>query len=95
MAVSTSTTRSPSPETTITSGPKKKTSKPRPKFEFTSDLAASGFECKVDKKKFKPCASPTRTKKLTKDDKHSFEVRAMDEGGNVDQTPARMKFKVR
>ena len=83
------------PETTITMAPKKKTRKRRVTFGFESNSAASSFQCKVDKKKFKPCESPARTKKLDRDEKHTFRVSAIDQGGNVDPTPARMKFKVK
>ena len=37
------------PDTSITKGPKKKTTKRRPKFKFTSIQAGSTFQCKLDK----------------------------------------------
>jgi len=82
----------PVPETTITKGPKKKTHATTVKFKFTSDLAGAKFECKLDKKPFKPCKSPKKYKKL-KPGKHVFKVRAT-KNGETDPTPAKRKFKV-
>ena len=62
-------------------------------FRFTSNVPGSTFQCKLDKRKFKPCSSPKRYKKLS-DGKHKFKVRAVDASGNVDATPARKKFKI-
>ena len=80
------------PETTITNAPRKKSDKPKAKLKFTADEENVTFECKLDKKPFKPCGSPF--KKRVKDGKHKFLVRATDAAGNVDQTPAKAKFKV-
>ncbi len=38
--------------------------KSKVKFKFTSDEAGSTFECKADKKAFKPCGSPKTVKRL-------------------------------
>jgi CSLREA domain-containing protein len=81
-----------SPQTKITKGPKAKTHATTAKFKFTSDLAGSSFECKLDKGKFKPCKSPKTYKKL-KPGKHVFKVRAKKDG-KVDPTPAKRKFKI-
>jgi hypothetical protein len=81
------------PETTIDKGPKKKSTKTRAKFSFSSSEPGSTFECKLDKKAFAPCSSPTKVKKL-KAKKHKFLVRAKDAAGNVDASPAVKKFKV-
>ena len=81
------------PETTITKGAPSKTDKSKVKFKFTSSESASTFECKLDKKKFKPCTSP-RTVKNLDEGKHRFKVRAIDAAGNVDPSPAKDKFKV-
>ncbi len=48
------------PQTKITKGASKKTDKRKVKFKFRSDERGSTFECKLDKKKFKPCTSPRR-----------------------------------
>ncbi len=80
------------PETEITSGPRKKTRKKRVTFEFGAGEPGSSFECALDGESFSPCDSPT-TVKAKKRGKHSFEVRATDEVGNTDQTPAEQTWK--
>jgi sugar lactone lactonase YvrE len=81
------------PETTIEKGPKKKSTKRKAKFSFSSSEPGSTFECALDKKSFAPCSSPTKVKKL-KPKKHKFQVRAIDAAGNPDLTAAVKKFKV-
>jgi hypothetical protein len=81
------------PDTEITKGPKKKTTKRKAKFKFESSEAGSTFECKLDKKPFKPCESPFK-KKVKAGKKHKFKVRAIDADGNADPTPAKAKWKV-
>jgi hypothetical protein len=90
------------PETTITKHPKRKlpTDKRRVRvkfrFEGTDDFSAPEaltFECKLDHKSVRSCASPF--KKRVKPGKHRFRVWAIDEVGNVDETPARFRFKVK
>jgi hypothetical protein len=86
---------STSPETNIKKGPKNvETSKPKAKvtFTFTSSEPGSTFECRLDKKPFKPCTSPKKVK--VKLGKHRFEVQASDAVGNPDLSPATFKFKV-
>jgi len=80
------------PETRITKGPKGKTHSTTAKFKFSSTTKGAKFECKLDKKKFKPCKSPKIYKGL-KPGKHVFKVRAV-KGKQVDPTPAKRKFKV-
>ena len=81
------------PQTKIVKGPKAKAHATTVKFKFSSSEAGSSFECKLDKKPFKPCKSPKKYKKL-KPGKHVFKVRAVDKAGNADPTPAKKKFKV-
>jgi hypothetical protein len=81
------------PETTITKGAPNKTDKTKVKFKFSSDDPGATFECKLDKKAFKPCTSPKKAKNLA-DGKHKFKVRAIDAAGNVDPSAAKDKFKV-
>lgn len=78
------------PQTTIV---KKKIKGRTAKFRFISSEAGSTFQCKLDKKKFKPCPSPKKYKRL-KPGKHVFEVRATDAAGNRDKTPATRRFRV-
>jgi len=81
------------PDTKILKGPPKKTHKRTVKFKFASTEAGSSFQCKLDRKPFKPCSSPKKYKKL-KPGKHVFKVRAIDKAGNVDPTPAKRSFKI-
>jgi 6-phosphogluconolactonase (cycloisomerase 2 family) len=84
------------PETTITNGPNPRTKRRRASFEFISSEPFSSFECKLDKRGFKPCPSPRGYgKKLLKPGKHTFRVRALDEPGNTDRSPARMRWRIR
>jgi Tol biopolymer transport system component len=82
------------PETTITKKPRKRTGRRRPKFAFEASEAAT-FECRLDKQKWKACASPRKLKKRLKPRRHRFRVRAIDISGNVDPTPARHRFRVK
>jgi len=85
----------PAPETGKVSGPKKVVKGARATFTFSSPDAGATFECKVDKRAFKACASPLElaTKKL-KTGKHTLQVRAVHPAGNVDATPSTRRFKV-
>jgi len=74
----------PGPEVTITRGPRDtvRTKRKRAKatFAFTADEPAS-FECSLDDEEFAACESPYSAK--VKRGKHTFEVRAIDAGGNA------------
>ena len=95
--------KSPVPETTIDKikakklKGKKKKGKATAHFSGVSQIDPSrlSFECKIDKKDFKPCDSPEKFKKL-KAKKHKLQVRAIDvPTGSVDATPASDKFKIK
>jgi hypothetical protein len=81
------------PDTTITKGPKKKTTKRRPKFKFAASEPGTTFRCQLDKGAFARCSSPFVPPKL-RFGKHVLKVEAVDSLGNVDPTPAVRKFKV-
>lgn len=82
------------PNATITKQPKDKTKKKKATFEFTSNEPGSTFTCALDgKEQFKPCTSPLTVK--VKKGKHTFAVRAIDQAGNVDPTPATDGWKVK
>jgi hypothetical protein len=96
------------PQTTITSGPSGPftpgpldlrplsgpvTNDATPTFAFASSEEGSSFECRVDDQAFTACDSPTTTARLA-DGPHTFEVRAIDQAGNVDPTPASSAFTV-
>jgi len=79
------------PGTAISSHPKKRVTKRRVTFGFTSDEASVTFQCKLDGKAWRSCTSPTRyrvTRGL-----HRFQVRAIDAAHNVDATPATFRFR--
>ncbi len=81
------------PETKITRAPGAVVGRHRARFEFSSDEPGSTFECKLDRRDYKPCGSPRRMRGLD-DGRHGFRVRATDPSGNVDPTPARSRWKI-
>jgi Periplasmic copper-binding protein (NosD) len=81
------------PQTKITKGPKAKSKARTAKFKFSSNQKGSRFECKLDKKPFKPCRSPKTYKRL-KPGRHVFKVRAVNSAGTPDPTPAKKKFRI-
>ena len=81
------------PQTTIRKAPKKGAKAGTVKFKFVSSEPGSTFQCKLDKRPFKPCKSP-KTYKGLKAGKHVFKVWAIDKAGNVNPTPAKKKFKL-
>jgi hypothetical protein len=81
------------PQTTLRRKPSKKTRDRTPTFRFGSDESKSTFQCKVDAKPFRACRSPFTTKQLALGP-HAFKVRARDDSGKLDPTPASYGFKV-
>jgi hypothetical protein len=81
------------PETTIAKKPRRKTAVPQAKFRFSSDQPGSTFQCKLDRKPFRPCRSPFEAKKL-KVGTHTFRVRAVNSQGMADPTPALFRWMV-
>lgn len=81
------------PQTTFKGKPPHKTRDRTPTFRFTSDEASSTFQCKLDGKPFRACRSPFTTKRLAPG-KHTFRVRARDESGQLDPTPAAYAFRI-
>jgi hypothetical protein len=63
------------------------------KFWFSASEPAQGFLCQLDKREFAPCGSP-RSYKHLKPGSHAFRVKAIDAAGNVDGSPAAVRFKV-
>ena len=61
-------------------------------FRFTSSEPGSSFRCKLDRKPYRPCASP-RTYRV-KAGRHVFRVFAIDAAGNPDRTPVVFRFRV-
>ena len=71
------------PSAQITDGPKNKTKKKTATFEFTGTdaRAVASFQCSLDGGAFAACTSPYTVN--VKRGKHTFEVRAIDQAGNV------------
>jgi hypothetical protein len=63
-------------------------------FRFAASEAGSRFLCKLDRKKFSPCASPKTYKRL-EPGAHTFRVKARDRAGNADATPVIKRFRIR
>lgn len=87
---------STAPRTRVTMGPGVKTRKRNAVFRFkdiTSDPPGTTFVCKVDKGKWKQCASPFRAKHL-KLGPHVVRIRATDLAGNVERHPVKRRFRV-
>jgi Tol biopolymer transport system component len=79
----------------ITFGPAAKTRARRPVFQFFDATGQPGsvFSCKVDKKRWKSCASPIKLPRLNFG-KHVFSVAAVNAVGVAGEAPVRRKFKV-
>ena len=80
------------PETRIVDGPRRRTPRHRARFELGASEPVTGFECRLDRGPFEPCDPRHRLR--VKPGGHRFRVRAIDEAGNVDTTPARFRWKV-
>ena len=80
------------PETKLVKHPRKRSGRRLARFKFDADEQAT-FECKLDRRAFKPCSSPFRKRVSRR--RHTFAVRATDAVGNVEATPAKFAWKVR
>jgi hypothetical protein len=81
------------PQTTLRGRPPHRTADRTPTFRFGADEAGSSFQCKIDRKPFRPCRSPFTTKRLALG-MHIFKIRARDESGKLDPSPASYRFRV-
>ena len=81
------------PRTTLRSKPAHKTGDRTPTFRFSSNEPGASFECKLDQRPFRPCRSPYTSKKLALGP-HTFKVRARDESGKRDPSPASYSFRI-
>src|SRR3954468_11556861 len=81
------------PETTITTGPTGTVANGTASFSFSSTEANSTFECRLDSSAWTDCGSPQPYAGLA-DGVHTFSVRATDESGNTDLTPAQRRWTV-
>jgi hypothetical protein len=81
------------PQTTLRRKPPHKTRDRTPTFRFAAEEPGATFQCKLDGKPFKPCRSPFTTKRLSLG-RHVFRVRARDDSGGLDPSPASFAFRV-
>jgi hypothetical protein len=81
------------PQTLLKRTPPHKTHDRTPSFRFAADEHGVTFQCKLDGKPYKACRSPFTTKKLSLG-RHVFRVRARDDSGKLDPSPASYAFKV-
>jgi hypothetical protein len=82
-----------SPNTTITANPAAVTNATGASFSFTSTESPSTFECQIDGGAIAACTSPKAYAGLAQGS-HTFSVRAIDQYGNVDQSPASFTWTV-
>jgi len=84
------------PDTTITSGPATPAASDTAQFSFAGSepvSALAGFECALDGAVFTGCVSPVSYSGLG-EGVHLFTVRAVDQAGHVDPTPAAFTWTV-
>ncbi len=81
------------PQTILRRKPPKHSGDRTPTFRFGADENGVSFQCKLDGKRFRGCRSPFTTKPLSFGS-HRFQVRARDNEGKVDPTPASYRFRV-
>ncbi|MDQ2969172.1 MAG: chitobiase/beta-hexosaminidase C-terminal domain-containing protein, partial [Actinomycetota bacterium] len=76
------------PNTTIDSSPPSPSGNTTPTFTFSSNETGSTFECRVDGGGWTSCSSPLTISPALSQGTHTFDVRAIDQAGNIDPTPA-------
>lgn len=81
------------PATLLRRKPAKRGHDRTPTFRFAADETGVGFECRIDRRAFRPCASPFTVKALAPGS-HTFRVRARDDSGLADPSPASYAFVV-
>ena len=83
---------STAPNARITRRPPNRLQRRKARYRFSSNEAGVTFQCKLDRRKFKPCKARTLFKKL-RPGPHKVKVRAVDAAGNVGPV-ARDRFVV-
>jgi len=81
------------PDTQIQAAPPTFAGSRHASFEFGSPRPNSQFQCRLDGGDFTSCASPQEFSDLP-EGSHTFEVRAYDQYGNVDGSPALYRWVV-
>lgn len=85
--------RTAPPETTITKHPSRTTSSNSATFKFKSSISGSHFKCKLGGQNYKSCGSPRSYSNLSNGN-HTFRVKAIDQFGNPDPTPAKFSWHI-
>ena len=81
------------PNTAITAGPRRVKTSRKATFRFVTSIPGSTFQCKLDRRPWRRCASPKRYTALARRF-HVFRVRATV-FGRVDATPARRSWTIK
>jgi hypothetical protein len=81
------------PVTTISAGPAATTSNTSATFSFAADEPSATFECALDGAAFTSCVAPITYTGLGLG-AHTFAVRAIDQAGNKDSTPASFAWSI-
>jgi hypothetical protein len=81
------------PDSTVQTAPNPTTTSTSATFTFTSTETGSVFECSLDNGGFAPCVGPVEYTELEYGT-HSFAVRATDQAGNTDTTPATRSWTI-
>jgi uncharacterized repeat protein (TIGR01451 family) len=91
--VSTTTNGAQPPDTSIKSGPPALSNSTSATFTFAANEAGSTFACSLDSGAFASCASPKTYTGLS-DGAHDFQVRATNQAGTSDSTPASYNWTI-
>jgi hypothetical protein len=81
------------PQTLLKRMPPHRTHDRTPTFGFAADERGVTFQCELDRKPYRSCRSPFTSKKLALG-RHVFRVRARDDSGRLDPSPASYAFKI-
>lgn len=81
------------PDTAIDQRPSAETTATTAAFRFSSSDSLVTFECRIDGGAWEACSSPNEYTGLAVGD-HAFEVRAKNQEGLVDESPAKFEWKV-
>ena len=81
------------PATILRQKPPKRSRDRTPTFRFGADEADASFECRIDRRQFRPCVSPFTTHVLAAGP-HLFRVRAREDSGQADPSPTSYHFRV-
>jgi hypothetical protein len=80
------------PDTAIDAAPTTFSNQRSPTFRFSANEDGATFECRIDSEPATPCTSPY-VRDLN-DGSHTFSVRAINPGGQADDTPAEVVWTI-